>query len=259
MNSGAGKRSARSGSASIAAARCRHSRANAGAHGAGPGRPDDPCVPSCSTTRSPTITSPRSAWRFSTCFAPPAFVQDWRGTSAVGVRRSRKACSGSADACRTECRGAASACGRGAEDRVLRAELSFRRCARTRRRCFVERRGRRQRPLRRRACCSRNMSRPPPRIWRSSQAPLKFCCTATVIRSRWDLLAPAPKRCSRTFQDRPSSISTPAAAAWRARSAMPPRTSTCRARSASGSCCRPSATRRREPSWSPPARRAVIR
>ena len=56
-----------------------------------------------------------------------------------------------------------------------------------------------------------------------------------------------------------SSTSTPAAAAWPARSATRASTTTCRGRSASVSCCRPRARWRPMPCSSPPARRAAIR
>ena len=53
-----------------------------------------------------------------------------------------------------------------------------------------------------------------------------------------------PARCCRAFRARPSSTSTPAAAAWPARSDTCASTSTCRGRSPSGSCCRRCEARR---------------
>ena len=108
------------------------------------------------------------------------------------------------------------------EDRVLRAELPVGRA----RGCAVaaarggpeEGRG----ASRRRACCSRSSARRVIGNLPLKPGPPKSCCTATAIRSRWGC-SRRPGRCSRASPAPPSSISTPAAAAWRDRSAMRPR------------------------------------
>ena len=66
-------------------------------------------------------------------------------------------------------------------------------------------------------------------------------------------------RCCREFPARRSPISTPAAAAWPARSATPATITRCRGRSASGSCCPPRARCDQATSSSPPARHAATR
>ena len=68
-----------------------------------------------------------------------------------------------------------------------------------------------------------------------------------------------PGRCCRACPGRRSRISRPAAAAWPARSATRAITTTCRARSASVSCCRRRARSMRDRCWSPPGLRAATR
>ena len=80
----------------------------------------------------------------------------------------------------------------------------------------------------------------------ASRARRRSCCTATVTRRRWACCR-RRRRCWRAFPARRSSISTPAAAAWPARSATRASTTRCRGRSASGGCCRPRAR------WTPGA------
>ena len=64
--------------------------------------------------------------------------------------------------------------------------------------------------------------------------------TSTAISARW-VWPPRPQRCFVAFRARRSPIWTPAAAAWRDRSAIPSITTTCRRPSGSGSSCRPRA------------------
>ena len=132
----------------------------------------------------------------------------------------------------------------GRADSVSRAELPV--CGSRRRAGAAARRGaaqgaRRRRRVRAVRGISRaGIGRPDASLDLRSRTGDDPRCTATVIRSRWGCWRPRA-RCCRAFPSAPWSISTPAAAAWRARSATPETTTTCRGRSANAGCCPPHA------------------
>ena len=135
------------------------------------------------------------------------------------------------------------AAGRGTGDRVRRAELPVggpRGCAgpAARRTAAPSARGRRAR-----RCCSRSISK---REWRarprhaarSKPARRSVLLHPHCHQRSMGLAAPAKALLSRIPVGARSSISTPAAAAWPARSATRAITTTCRERLPSASCCR---------------------
>ena len=105
--------------------------------------------------------------------------------AAAGVRRSPKGCSAKRGSSPS---GTPTRCSRTPRPGGRSCSASRAACrpfARTRRRCCAARRGRRPRRSRQRACCSKNSARRQSGTCRSSPGPPKFCCTAIVIRSRW--------------------------------------------------------------------------
>ena len=103
------------------------------------------------------------------------------------------------------------------EDSVLRAELSFRREGR--RAVAAARRAAAEGPHGRRRLHAVRRIRRAARSAAARRPEARFCCTATVIRSRWDCCGDRC-RCWRAFPAQRWSIWTRAAAAWRARSAI---------------------------------------
>ena len=139
---------------------------------------------------------------------------------------------------------------RGERDRVLRAELPV---GGSRGRAgAAARRGRAQGASgrARRRCCSRSSLERhlADGRCRCRPGPSTILLHGHCHQKAMGLLAPAKALLSR-IPARPSSISTPAAAAWPDRSATFASTSTCRARSASAGCCRPRARWRRVRCW----------
>ena len=114
-------------------------------------------MPSCSTTRSRTTTTRRSAWPRSTCCAPRACRPGWPSTQCCGRPQISKGLLGEArDAGRAQCRRAVSRMPPRDGRSCSASRAACRPCAKMRRRCCEARRRTRRRPSPLRACCSRN-------------------------------------------------------------------------------------------------------